>query len=59
MTIAMANGYVISHDEKARDGWQRARERRSGAGAAAQTVAEYRSTMARLATRFPANVTVN
>jgi frataxin-like iron-binding protein CyaY len=59
MTIAMANGYVISRDEKARDHWVSARERRSGAAAEVQTVAEYQATKARLAARFPANVQVH
>lgn len=59
MTVAMANGYAISVDEKARESWERARARRTGAAAKVQTVAEYRSTMARLAARFPGNVMVN
>jgi hypothetical protein len=59
MTVAMANGYVIAFDEKAREHWMSARERRSGAAAEVQTVGEYRATMARLASRFPDNVGVN
>ena len=59
MTIAMANGYVISFDAKARDRWMSARERRVGVPDQPQTVDEYRATKARLAARFPANVRVN
>jgi hypothetical protein len=59
MTIAMANGYVISFDERARDRWMSARERRTGAPDEVQTVAEYQATKARLASRFPDNVMVN
>ena len=59
MTIALANGYAITFDEKARERWMSARERRSGAPAQVQTVDEYRATKARLLGRFPENVRVN
>lgn len=63
ITLAVNNGLAISRDKDARRAFENARARRAEADAPAgtpgQSLAEYQSTKARLAARFPLNVRVH
>lgn len=59
LTLAVNNGIAISSSSAARRQFEHGRASRMSADAPGQTVSEFRSTMARLAARFPANVRVN
>ena len=57
-TLAVNNGIAILRDREARRRFETARSRRAGTDATdGQSLAEYRATRARLAARFPGNVT--
>ena len=52
MTNAVNQGYAMARNPEAAQAWNARMQARSP-----QTVAEYRATMSRLATRFPGAVT--
>ncbi len=55
MTIAVNQGYAMARDPDAAKRWNS--RRRESQAPQTQSVAEYRATLARLATRFPGAVT--